>query len=223
MTEPATDVSVFRARFTTREQAERYRDRFGCGQRARKDRMEREVLRELLATLGPLESALDLPSGTGRLSTVLAEFARQVVQADASLPMLQVARDDHPELGRRHVQADAARIGLADASVDLVFCHRMLHHIHDPHTRARMFSELARVSRRYVVLSFYPPGYRDLLRWLSCSLRRDARHYHRPATRPQFFDDAAAAGLTLLRTSKLNRFLGRGAFYLFGRRGSASA
>jgi ubiquinone/menaquinone biosynthesis C-methylase UbiE len=150
---------------------------------------------------------------------VLAEFARQVVQADASLPMLQVSRDDHPELGRRHVQADAARIGLADGSVDLVFCHRMLHHIHNPETRARMFSELARVSRRYVVLSFYAPGYRDYLRWLSSAVRRDARRYHRPATRQQFFDDAAVAGLHVLRTSRLKQFSSAGLFCLFERTG----
>ncbi|HEY3245277.1 MAG TPA: class I SAM-dependent methyltransferase [Phycisphaerae bacterium] len=215
MSEPAADVSVFRARFTTRQQAERYRDRFASGSRARKDHLEREVLRKLLAVLGPLESALDLPSGAGRLSTVLAEFAPWVIQADASLPMLQIAREDHPHLRSYYVQADAAAIGLADRSVDLVFCHRMLHHIHDPATRARMFAELARVARRYVLLSFYPPGYRDRLRWLASALHGASNRRPRPATRQQFLGDAASVGLRLIQSPPRSRVRGADAFHLF--------
>ena len=84
-----TDTDAFHARFLTRAQALQYRDRYITGRRARIDRMEREALRRLLAGIGPLAAALDLPSGSGRLSPVLAEFAGRVVLADASPEMLR--------------------------------------------------------------------------------------------------------------------------------------
>ena len=50
---------------------------------------------------------------------------------------------------------DATRLGFADASFDVVLAHHVLHHIVDV---AGALAEMARVSRRYVVVS-------DLNKW----------------------------------------------------------
>jgi len=72
------DCSAFNARFEGRQQAERYRDRYRIGRRARIDSREREVLLELLAAVGHVSVALDIPGGTGRLTSVLAGISGRV-------------------------------------------------------------------------------------------------------------------------------------------------
>ncbi len=217
MSESTADCSVFKARFTTREAAEAYRDRFKTGKRRRKDDIERRALRELLSGIGQLDTGLDLPSGTGRLSPVIGEVCRRVLQADGSLQMLTVAREDHPDLSGGYVQTDAEHIALADRGVDLVFCHRFLHHIHDRAARQRIFAELARITRRYVVASYYAPGHRDMWRWRLSRLLGRSEHRDRPATLQQFHDELAAAGLRLARTQVVRRFPSLGVFCLFER------
>jgi SAM-dependent methyltransferase len=211
------DTDAFHARFLTRAQALHYRDRYVTGRRARIDGLERAALRRLLRGIGPLAAALDLPSGTGRLSPVLGEFASRVVLADASPEMLQLAREDLPTLSADYVLTDAERIDLPDGSVDLAFSHRFLHHIHTAATRMRIFRELARVSRRYVVLSYYTPGFRDRFRWWKRRLLSPAKAGDRPALRRQFLDEVAAAGFKLRRTETLRRFPLRAMFCLFER------
>ncbi len=214
------DTDAFHARFLTREQALHYRDRYITGRRARIDGMERAVLRRLLEGIGPLAVALDLPSGTGRLSPVLAEFASRVILADASPQMLEIAREDLPTLPADYLQTDAEQIALPDGSVDLAFSHRFLHHIHTAATRMRVFREFARVSRRYVVLSYYTPGFRDRFEWWQRRLFRPAAAGDRPALRRQFLDEVAAAGFELRRTETLRRFPLRAMFCLFERIGA---
>jgi ubiquinone/menaquinone biosynthesis C-methylase UbiE len=66
----------------------------------------------MLAGMAHLESALDLPCGTGRLSHVFREVARRVILADSSQVMLEVAREDHPNLDANYLLTSAERIDL---------------------------------------------------------------------------------------------------------------
>jgi SAM-dependent methyltransferase len=98
----ADDSVRFQTCFERREQLDRYRDRFRPGGRHAETHLrEQAVLRSVLARVGKIGSAMDLPAGTGRLSPVLAEFAGKVILADASGAMLEVARQDNPGLADR--------------------------------------------------------------------------------------------------------------------------
>lgn len=215
MTVYSPDAEAFRAKFVTREQAERYRDRYITGRRARTDRLERAALRQLLTGLGPLESIIDLPGGAGRMAPVLADFAKRVIVADASPEMLQLAREDLAGRPVELLKTDATRIALPDASVDLLFSHRFLHHIHAAETRARIFREFVRVSRRYVLLSYYTPGFGDHWRWLGGRLGLVRDPWERPANQRRFLRETAAAGLRPIRRETPRRFPLVAAFYLF--------
>ncbi len=214
----ASDVELprdFLARFRTREQATHYRDRYRTGRRGKIDAKERAVMRALISPLGPLSVALDIPSGTGRLSSLLMEFADTTILADASPIMLELARE---ELGAERVaflQTDAEQIGLADASADLVFCHRLLHHLHDVRLRARIFGELARVSRRYVLLTYFTPGFRDRFRWWIGRAGGRARADTRPVLKRGFLRECAAAGLRPIAQRAIRRFPLAAEFILF--------
>ncbi|MFH1264128.1 MAG: class I SAM-dependent methyltransferase [Planctomycetota bacterium] len=195
---------------------ERYRDRYRTGRRARTDQRERAVLREVLNGIGRIPVALDLPCGTGRLSPVLAEVSDRIMLADSSPVMLQVAREELPHLSAEYLQTDAENIELGDESVYLVFCHRFLPHINNASLRKRIVGELRRATERYVLLSYYPPGFRSRFRWMIRCLLRNARRRDQLATVRQFVDEVSSCGLRLVRRKVLRTFP-FAAFFLFER------
>jgi len=89
---------------------------------------------------------LDLGSGTGRSAYKLAgRFRRaRLIQADFAVNMLRTARRRVSSLFSRHsfVCAEAERLSLAHASLDLVFSNLMLQWCSDP---AGVFQEVSRV------------------------------------------------------------------------------
>jgi ubiquinone/menaquinone biosynthesis C-methylase UbiE len=147
-----------------------YRARFSKSWTRRlSNRLELRMLRRALARLGGCEAILDVPCGAGRLTTTLQSRASDVCSVDAARAMLDEARG----LARRRreaaaggpcgvptrfVRASAFRLPFADRAFDVSVCWRLLQHFADPAERARLLCELARVTRRAIVLSFSDAG-----------------------------------------------------------------
>ena len=216
MANQTTNDSVqFQTRFHQRKQAIRYRDRFRPGgKHEQMHHREVAILRNLLAKAGKLEVAMDLPAGTGRLTPILAEFASRVILADASDVMLEVAKEDNPTLPATFMVTSAEKIDLPDKAIDLVFCHRFLHHINQPDLRKKIFAEMARVSKRYVIVSYYAAGFRSRIKWRVKSLIGLADRNSKPATMEQFFAEASSAGLKVAAQETLRK-VPLGMFCLF--------
>jgi ubiquinone/menaquinone biosynthesis C-methylase UbiE len=119
----------------------------------------RDVLERLLPRAADA-NVLDLGSGTGRFSTLLAlYFARHVYAVEPSARMQSVASllTDHPGVVRIRGRAEA--IPLVDDLCDVAFLSQVLHHITDLDACAR---ELERVVRRDGVV-FIRNTFRDRL------------------------------------------------------------
>jgi SAM-dependent methyltransferase len=98
----------------------------------------------------PVQRALDLPCGTGRLVPLLRERGIGAAGADISLEMMRVARRKFgptPPL----FQCSAEAIPCGDGAVDGVFAIRFLFHL-DRAGRRRVLAEMRRVSRRWLVV-----------------------------------------------------------------------
>jgi ubiquinone/menaquinone biosynthesis C-methylase UbiE len=112
---------------------------------------------EWLGDLGNGAVVCDVPCGAGRLVRLITERGYRYVGGDVSLAMIREAKreagDQAAVLG--FVNADVARLPLADNSVDCVILWRFLHHIPNQTTRRTILREAARVSRQKVLLSFY--------------------------------------------------------------------
>jgi ubiquinone/menaquinone biosynthesis C-methylase UbiE len=216
MASPQTNDSVqFQTRFHQRKQAERYRNRFRPGgKHEHMHHKEVAILRALLARAGEMDLAMDLPAGTGRLTPILAENAKKVILADASDVMLEVAKEDNPTLAAEYLVTSAEKIDRPDGSVDLVFCHRFLHHINQPDLRKKIFQEMARVTRRYVIVSYYAAGFRSRIKWRLKNLVGLANRDSKPATMEQFFAEARQAGLKVAAQETLRK-IPPGIFCLF--------
>ena len=102
------------------------------------------AIRRLLAGLS-FEHAVDVGGGYGRLSVVLADYARRVTLVDSSQQQLDLASTylaGHPHISTRRMDAD--QLELDDASADLVTLVRVLHHLPEP---AAELTEVCRVLR----------------------------------------------------------------------------
>lgn len=120
-------------------------------------RVEAAVL-ELLGD-APIQSLLDLGTGTGQMLKLLAPRAPRAIGLDISHAMLKVARALLDQAGLRHVQlrqGDAYAVPPDLQWFDLVIVHQVLHYLDDP---ARAIREAARALRpggRLLVVDFAP-------------------------------------------------------------------
>jgi len=121
---------------------------------------EQRLLRRLLARLEPVEDALDLPCGYGRLYPAVQKKARRVVECDWSFHLLREAqgnpvRQNGAPRPLGFVRATAMQLPYRERAFGLVLSVRLSHHIASHEERLAYLREILRVSSRYVVLTHF--------------------------------------------------------------------
>lgn len=124
---------------------------------------ENRVARALIAEIAsktPLKNALDLPCGYGRLMPVLRKHIPRVFEADWSFHLLRIARNNqrtNPSLKEAdaYIRTTALCMPFADQSFDLVLSIRLCHHIREYFERLTYLHELLRISRQWVVFTYF--------------------------------------------------------------------
>jgi len=168
------------------------------------DQRERKLLRRIFGIVGSHDRFLDLPSGTGRLFPTIRTYGKRFVETDVSREMLKLARENLAEWKPHLVQASAFHIPYKSGSFDCVFSARLTHHIPEAAERDRFIRELGRVSRNWVVMTFFHT-------WsVKNILRRIRRLWNRKRpkitmTTGELRGVARTAGLELVRTFPLAR------------------
>jgi len=119
-------------------------------------RREFRLLDRLLASQPRSHTLLELPCGGGRLSPALAPYADLLIESDVALGQLHYGRQHHlSQTPQLWLTASALRIPFRDAAVDGVVCSRLCHHLPHPAERERLITELLRVARRFVIVTFF--------------------------------------------------------------------
>lgn len=182
------------------------------GHARRTNRWEHRTVAELLAPLGVHGRLLDLPCGHGRFATQLEQYTEQLIQGDLAAAML--ARREVQDAWA--VQGSLLALPFADASVDLAFCFRVLHHFPEAALRAQAIAELGRVSRRWVLTTYYDaqsfPVWRDRVRQRPRTLTS--------CTRAAFDAEARAAGLRVVARRYRRRWFSQQVIVLLERAAS---
>ncbi len=117
---------------------------------------EVSLLDRMLRNQGRCEVLLDLPCGGGRLSSPMARCTDLLIEADVALGQLRYGRE-HGRVSTVQVWMSASgfHIPLRDASVDGTVCVRLTHHLPSGAEREQLVRELLRVSKRFLILSFF--------------------------------------------------------------------
>jgi SAM-dependent methyltransferase len=122
------------------------------------------AIRQIVGS-SPIQSILDLGTGTGRMLELLAPLAVRAVGVDFSPAMLNVARAVIERSGLRNVQlrqGDLYALPVEADSYSLVVLHQVLHYLDDP---ARALREAARALHpggRLIVVDFAPHSHEFL-------------------------------------------------------------
>lgn len=113
----------------------------------------------------PLGRLIDIGTGTGRIATIFAAKAEQVLGIDRSAEMLRLARGKLAEEANgkvRFVAGDFYDLPAADASADTAILHQVLHYAQAPE---KAIAETARVlapGGRLLVVDFAPHEHEEL-------------------------------------------------------------
>jgi SAM-dependent methyltransferase len=131
----------------------KYRDRWT---KRISTRREFDLLERLLRSQGRCKELLDLPCGGGRLSAPMAHHTDLLIEADIGLGQLRYGRaHGRVSTDQLWMAASGFDIPLRDASVDGTVCVRLAHHLPMEAERVRLVRELLRVSKRFVIMSFF--------------------------------------------------------------------
>lgn len=123
---------------------------------ARRNPVRHQAEMRLLARIWPGrpdDLVFDLPCGAGRLHSFVTDRGERWIGGDRSSGMLAQARAAG---ARPLLQADACALPLPDRSVDGAVVFRFLHHV-DAQVAAMVLGEAARISKRFVVVSYFHP------------------------------------------------------------------
>ncbi|MDP6941382.1 MAG: class I SAM-dependent methyltransferase [Planctomycetota bacterium] len=160
----------------------------------RTHRLEHTAVKHFLEASGPLSVVLDLPCGTGRFGRLLKLHSPKVLQMDQSAAMLG-------KVSGPRGQAAVSKIPLASDSVDVAFSFRLLHHFRESFQRSEALAELARVSRRWVIGTYFD---RDSFQALRHRMRGKKRNRF-PQSKQSFHNEAELAGLKVVEESYVAR------------------
>jgi ubiquinone/menaquinone biosynthesis C-methylase UbiE len=172
--------------------------RWGSPERARRNAAKWRTILAALAKTEGVGRILDLPCGTGRFTDRLVECGYEVVAADISLEMMQQARSRIGSLKGLvgFLRADAEQLPFQTGAVDCVMSIRFLFHV-DPVTRIRMLKEMARISRRWLILDYrHKYSYRYAMWRIRKALRLTTTPLVR-VSRAQLEKEARDAGLRI--------------------------
>lgn len=122
---------------------------------------EEKVEAALLDLIGkkPIDSLLDLGTGTGRILQLLDGRYRKAIGIDASRDMLSVARSnlDKSGLARASVRhGDIFNLPLDGQDFDLITIHQVLHFLDEPQSAVKEAASVLRPGGRLVIVDFAP-------------------------------------------------------------------
>ena len=189
-------------RFDQPQVAGKYPAAYGTSFR---DRREKASLLRALQGIADGSQVLDLPCGAGRLTRLLVEAGMQVTGADSSPHMVENAQQNWRNLCAKSPSfdhsvkfevRDVMDTGYDDNQFDAVFCNRLFHHFNDSGTRVAALTELQRITKTSVVVSFFNSFAVDAIRFrLKHWLRGTPPQDRIPIPMNAFAADVRAAGL----------------------------
>ena len=109
---------------------------------------------------------LDPPCGGGRVTVHLGLQGYKMSSADLSDAMLAITRENVAKNGLKGAveKQDIEKLSYADQHFDSLISFRLFHHFPNPEIRQRAVSELCRIAKHFVAISYFSPASITLLK-----------------------------------------------------------
>jgi ubiquinone/menaquinone biosynthesis C-methylase UbiE len=196
-------------------QRQRYRSLDQAWVNWREQRLLAQMLTQCQLAKG---TVLDVPCGYSRFAPLYARLGITAIGADVSYDMAHLAAANNAQHGQeRWLCADVLALPFPDNMFDSVLCIRLLHHRYSDAERQHILCELARVSRHFVIISFY----RSTLLHTMARHWRGARGRLAMMTLPHLRGLAQASGLQIQWVHSLLRFCHAQTFVVLTKTSSA--
>ena len=130
--------------------------------------VEEESVERLMGSMvckAPIETLVDLGTGTGRVLELFSGSASHLLGVDSSREMLAIARSQLEKNGKMAAEfrlADIYALPLADQSADLVTIHQVLHFLDEPQKALLEARRILRPGGRLLVVDFAPHDLEEL-------------------------------------------------------------
>jgi len=203
-----TTPGHYHQRFVDSTAAQAYAGRFEKGSRRRTHLREQRAVAGIFARLPECASVLDVPCGAGRFLETLSQNHRTVTEMDVSAAMVDLARERARQITPppQFLVGDAGDIKLATNAVDSVFCNRLLHHLRAAEERIRVLKEFHRITRQYLVVSFFDYHSFGWARRLVKAFKGRKTDYRAQPTLPAFLAELELCGFQLLQIVPIGPF-----------------
>ena len=121
---------------------------------------EMKLVDRAFALIPKSHRVLDLPCGGGRVTVHLGLQGYAMASADLSDAMLAITRENVAKNGLKCTveKQDIEKLTYDDQHFDSLISFRLFHHFPNPEIRQRAVSELCRVAKHYVALSYFSPA-----------------------------------------------------------------
>lgn len=167
------------------------------------------------------DSVLDIPCGTGYAGSILSDSGGEIFASDISMEMMDLAVGEYRKSNfSGFVQSDITEIpfpsGRFRSVVVLALMHRLPCEI-----RARVLSEIYRVSSKYVIISYSVESFSQRVKhWLLLKIKRS--HIPAPSSIPLHVmrEELADAGFTIIKKKHIMFFLSAKLVFLIEKEGS---
>lgn len=158
-----------------------YSDNRFTGRRLRTHKKESKIVDRFFKKIGNVSSILDVPCGAGRFQKQLLQYVDNLTEMDYSHLMAAKAKANMSEKfseeilhKTKFVSGSIFQIPFPDKSFDLVFSMRIYHHFRTEDDRVNILKELKRVTKDWIILSFYNAfSYQHLRRIIKCKLKKN--------------------------------------------------
>lgn len=118
------------------------------------DRLEKARFIECMNSIKSKSTVLDIPCGTGRFSELVLKEGCDVICADISKEMLNIAKRKLSDLNPLAFEiCDIEKMPFNDDFFDCVICIRLLHHI-PPNMHINILTEIRRVTNGFAIITF---------------------------------------------------------------------
>lgn len=117
------------------------------------DRLEKRVVKNIFDKFSINYSILDIPCGYGRFHPLLSQYGGIHAADNDKL----IAKYQKKEIGisKSTTICGADSMPYEDNSFNVVFCFRLIQHIHNSSERIAIYKEFKRVSKEWVIISLY--------------------------------------------------------------------